>query len=242
MSEFQAPVAQSAASMALLSLPSSSDDRRKMFEDLFERTNRERELVRKAREEAKAYASKKMMGERFDIDPVAVQIIMRLHNMPAPRRAKVWYQVQIIANDVGLDTDVAVEPHDETGPVFDRSKTAQRQGGDAYGPQGVSRARGESSNVTRTRVNLRMAEEMLERGRHGLPMRHRVGRPSNEERAAQAHAEAKLAEEQEIARQQEADRAQIGYQAEPQLVQQGDEQIEQHEQDDGSRRAIDLGE
>jgi hypothetical protein len=212
MSEHHPPAHISVAHMVAANLPPDRATRQKMMDDLFDRTNREREMVRKAREEAKAFATRKMMGERFDIDPIAIQIIMRLNYMPPQRRAKVWTQVQILANDVGLDADTMVEEHDETGPVFDRSRTAHRQGGTNFGPQGARASRGESTSVTRTRVNMVMAQEMMERARKGLPMRHRVGRPSNEERAAIAFVESKLEEEFEIARQQDADQNLIEHQ------------------------------
>lgn len=221
MSEHHPPSHFSVAHMVAANLPPDRADRRKMMDDLFARTNLEREMVRKAREEAKAMATRKMMGERFDIDPIAIQIVMRLNYMQPQRRAKVWTQVQILANDIGLDADVPVEEEHETGPVFDRSRTGQRQGGSNYGPQGVSAGRAESRSVTRTRVNLHMANEMMERLRKGLPARHRVGRPSNEERAAMAYAEAKIEEEFDIARQQSGDQNLIEHDPTPPADQPG---------------------
>jgi hypothetical protein len=224
--------------MVAANLPPDRATRQKMMDDLFARTNLEREMVRKAREEAKAMATRKMMGERFDIDPIAIQMVMRLNYMPPQRRAKVWTQVQILANDIGLDEDVPVEEEEETGPVFDRSRTGQRQGGSNIGPEGARAARGESRSVIRTRVNLKMAEEMMERARKGLPMRHRVGRPSNEERAAQAYAEQRLEEEFDIARQRDSDQRVIEHQASPPAEQQAEGGHQAERQD--PPRAIDL--
>lgn len=240
MSEHHPPAHFSVAHMVAANLPPNRADRQKMMDDLFARTNLEREMVRKAREEAKAMATRKMMGERFDIDPIAIQMVMRLNYMPPQRRAKVWTQVQILANDIGLDADVPVEEENETGPVFDRSRTGQRQGGTNFGPQGASPARAESRSVVRTRVNLHMANEMMERARKGLPMRHRVGRPSNEERAAQAYAEAKLEEEYDIARQQSGDRNLIEHDPTPPAAQQEQPEAEQPSSGGERPRALDL--
>lgn len=189
----------------------------KTIGELFERTAKKKELMQLARQETKVRETRQVLTEHFNLDPLAIRMTEQVENLSPQRRSKVLTEFMFLVNERGIAGDVPYTEEPETGPLYDRTRIGQRQGGDRYGPQdGAKAARAESTSVIRTKINLRLADEMMDRLRQGLPaMEPKPGRPSNVEKATLEYATVEVARELAEARRARMEHNLIEHEAAP---------------------------
>lgn len=190
---------------ALANLLPDHDERRDELQTFFEAQKRHREEVARIREASEASQLKSVLLQERHYEPEALAMLSKLRTlqMRSPfKAARVYFQLVVGANALGLDVNVEPPPSQEEddGPVFDRTRTAARQGGSKYGPQGAALLRQVGENVGKTTISTRLVAEMLELTQKGLPIQKPPGRPSNVWRASEEHVRRLVATEMERAR------------------------------------------
>jgi hypothetical protein len=135
---------------ACLMMPRESSTRREEIERLHHLTEREKELVAEAKDEAGVKDHVKRLNKVFGVSKAALQIMKILDKVGKPGdRAAVLTQVGLLSKDVGYtDKDLvslaeeaeatAGQGQDEQGSVFDNTPTGSRQGGKDAQPQHVA--------------------------------------------------------------------------------------------------------
>lgn len=142
---------------ACLMMPRESSARREEIERLHHLTEREKELVAEAKDEAGVKEHVKRLNKVFGVSKAALQIMKILDKVGKPGdRAAVLTQVGLLSKDVGYtDKDLvslaeeaeatAGQGQDDQGSVFDNTPTGSRQGGKDAQPQYVAEKPAESA-------------------------------------------------------------------------------------------------
>lgn len=142
---------------ACLMMPRESSTRREEIERLHHLTEREKELVAEAKDEAGVKDHVKRLNKVFGVSKAALQIMKILDKVGKPGdRAAVLTQVGLLSKDVGYtDKDLvslaeeaeatAGQGQDEQGSVFDNTPTGSRQGGKDAQPQHVAEKSAETA-------------------------------------------------------------------------------------------------
>lgn len=204
---------------ALQHLLPDHDERRDELTAYFEAKKKHQEEIARIREASEASQLKSVLLEERHYEPEALAMLSKLRTlqMRSPyKAARVWFQLLVGGNALELDRNIEAPPPraEEDGPVFDRTRTGTRQGGDRYGPQRAALLRQAGENVTKTTISTSLVTEMLELTMKGLPIQKPPGRPSNVWRASEEHvhrlvtAEMQRAKEagEEIGHQEAAER------------------------------------
>ncbi len=189
---------RTAREWAIDRIPRHLEEQSQIINGLFEARERQREEVRRAKEQSKLNDHRSMLTDRFDVEPLAQRMLLMMHDAkrknPA-RAAKAFTQFIVFSNAAGFDQDVNLPEDDENGPVFDRS-TAGRQM-KQFKPR-VHNHLKLASTSSAPKYPKELEEYIIAKLRQGIEPRQGegAGRPTNDWKVAEYNA--RLRYEQEV--------------------------------------------
>jgi hypothetical protein len=189
---------RTAREWAVDKLPRHFAEQSQIINGLFEARERQREEVRRAKEQSKLNDHRTMLTDRFDVEPLAQRMLLMMHDArrknPA-RAAKAYTQFVIFSNAAGFDQDVEIPEEEENGPVFDRSTAGRHM--KAFKPKGHTQLR-LASTSSAPKYPKELEDYILAKLRNGIEPRQGegAGRPTNDWKVAEYNA--RLRYEQEV--------------------------------------------